>query len=273
MQQRRDALWPAFAADQFSFAAAAATTAAAAAAATASANAGANAAGARSGVSVKSATIGLDETVFPLGSFTRPPTNAAASTLSASASSAVALAQQPSAAPALAFPNLSVNASFADFVYDYFLTRHGHRDGADLEFIDFFATSMSFLLSNTSRPWRYLKISPSVHSVPLHYSSFLFDDTSAFLSLIRSSVSLPFAFAVERFAAVSARVRIFRRFATGAYSMRALSFYAGLTALIRHHGLGPLSAVGDNDEGVCWVELESIVKVLRQVRELVRVHL
>ncbi len=60
-------------------------------------------------------------------------------------------------------------------------------------------------------------------------------------------------------------MRIFRRFATGAYSMRALSFYTGLTALIRHHGLGPLSQVGDNDEGVCWVELESIVKVLRQV--------
>ena len=80
------------------------------------------------------------------------------------------------------------------------------------------------------------------------------------------AVSLFLHRSVERFAAVSARVRVFRRFATGAYPSRALGFYTGLTALLRHHGLGPLSQVGDNDEGVCWVELESIVKVLRQVR-------
>jgi hypothetical protein len=130
MQQRRDALWPGFAADQFSFAAVASASAAA------SANAGSNARGGGG----KSTTIGLDETTYPLGSFTRsssgltPASSAPSSSLSSSQSPAV---------PALAFPNLNVNASFADFVYDYFLTRHGHRDGADLEFIDFFATSMS----------------------------------------------------------------------------------------------------------------------------------
>lgn len=131
MQQRRDAMWPGFAADQFSFAAAA------------SASAGSNTRGGGGG---KSATIVLDETTYPLGSFTRSSSGLTPSTpvvAPAPSSSPTASALQSAAAPALAFPNLNVNASFADFVYDYFLTRHGHRDGADLEFIDFFATSMS----------------------------------------------------------------------------------------------------------------------------------
>jgi hypothetical protein len=131
MQQRRDALWPGFSADQFSFAAVAS--------AAASANAGSNSRGGGGG---KSTTIGLDETTYPLGSFTRSSSGLTPAS-SAPSSSSSSSSLQSAAAPALAFPNLNVNASFADFVYDYFLTRHGHRDGADLEFIDFFATSMS----------------------------------------------------------------------------------------------------------------------------------
>jgi hypothetical protein len=43
--------------------------------------------------------------------------------------------------------------------------------------------------------------------------------------------------------------------------LRALSFYSGLVALLRRFGVGPMSEVGDNDEGACWVELESIIRV------------
>jgi hypothetical protein len=134
MQQRRDALWPGFAADQFSFAAVASASASAAASANASSNS--------RGGGGKSTTIGLDETTYPLGSFTRSSSGLTPASSAPSSSSSSSLSQS-AAVPALAFPNLNVNASFADFVYDYFLTRHGHRDGADLEFIDFFATSMS----------------------------------------------------------------------------------------------------------------------------------